>query len=166
MAFAELPPPIRPDNDFLFGVEDPQGLRCPYGAHVRRVNPRDSLSPGSQDQIGISNRHRIIRVGRGYLGKDGTTTEGLMFMCLNGDIERQFEFIQQTWMGSTKFHGLTGESDPLASRGGEDENSFSIPTRRGPIRMQGLPQFVTMRGGGYFFLPGRQLLMFLAGPPG
>ncbi|HMS96688.1 MAG TPA: hypothetical protein PKA03_15990, partial [Tabrizicola sp.] len=97
---------IRPDNDFLFGTEDPQGLRCPYGAHVRRVNPRDSLAPGSEDQIAISNRHRVIRVGRGYLGEDGKTTEGLLFMCLNGDIERQFEFIQQTWMGSTKFHGL------------------------------------------------------------
>src|SRR6185369_9651885 len=38
------------DNDFLFGTEDPQGLRCPFGAHIRRANPRDSLSPGSQDQ--------------------------------------------------------------------------------------------------------------------
>ena len=40
--------PIVPDNDFLFGTEDPQGFRCPYGAHIRRVNPRESLSPGSR----------------------------------------------------------------------------------------------------------------------
>src|SRR5258705_7049472 len=26
---------ITPDNDFLFGAEDPQGLRCPFGAHIR-----------------------------------------------------------------------------------------------------------------------------------
>lgn len=154
----------RPDNDFLFGTEDPQGVRCPYGAHVRRVNPRESLSPGSSEQIAITNRHRVIRVGRGYLGPDGKTTEGLLFMCLNGDIERQFEFIQQTWMGSTKFHGLTSEADPIAGRGLEGEDGFTIPTRRGPVGLSPLPAFVTMRGGGYFFLPGRQLLTYLANP--
>lgn len=160
----KVAPAIKPDNDFLFGTEDPQGVRCPYGSHVRRVNPRESLSPGSNDQIAISNRHRVIRVGRGYKSADGETTEGLLFMCLNGDIERQFEFIQQTWMGSTKFHGLTSETDPLAGRGLDIENGYTIPTRRGPIGLSPLPRFVTMRGGGYFFLPGRQLLKYLAKP--
>lgn len=153
---------IRPDNDFLFGTEDPQGVRCPFGAHVRRVNPRESQSPGAKNQIDISNRHRLLRVGRGYLGPDGKTTQGLMFMCLNGDIERQFEFVQQTWMVSSKFHGLSGEADPLAGRGQTGENGFTIPTRRGPIDLSPLPKFVTMRGGGYFFLPGRQLLKYLS----
>lgn len=152
---------ITPDNDFLFGTEDPQGLRCPYGAHVRRANPRESLAPGSNDQIDISNRHRILRVGRGYLAPNGKDTAGLMFMCLNGDIERQFEFIQQTWMGSSKFHGLTSETDPIAGRGLPGADGFTIPTRRGPIGLGALPQFVTVRGGGYFFLPGRQLLNYL-----
>ena len=154
-------PPIRPDNDFLFGTEDPQGLRCPYGAHVRRANPRESLSPGSQDQIDISNRHRILRVGRLYQGDDGES-EGLLFMCLNGDLERQFEFIQQTWMGSTKFHGLDTEVDPIAGAETKGCNGFTVPTRHGPVALNPLPQFVTMRGGGYFFVPGRQLLRFLS----
>jgi deferrochelatase/peroxidase EfeB len=100
------------DNDFLFGTEDPEALRCPYGAHVRRSNPRDSFDPGSADQIDISNRHRIIRVGRQYVPKDGQNP-GLLFMCLNGDIERQFEFVQQTWLKSPSFHGLSCEKDPL-----------------------------------------------------
>ncbi|MET0240989.1 MAG: hypothetical protein ABW184_13950 [Sphingobium sp.] len=150
---------IRPDNDFLFGTEDPQGLRCPYGAHVRRANPRDSLEPGSNEQIAIANRHRILRVGRGY--EDGDA-KGLMFMCLAGDIERQFEFIQQTWMGSTKFHGLDLETDPIVSDGVVGRCGFTIPTRAGPIALKSMPQFVTMRGGGYFFVPGKQLLDWLA----
>jgi deferrochelatase/peroxidase EfeB len=156
--------PIRPDNDFLFGTEDPQGLRCPYGAHVRRANPRDSLSPGSQDQIDISNRHRILRVGRLY--EEGGVRKGLLFMCLNGDLERQFEFIQQTWMGSTKFHGLSGEVDPIAGAEITDCDGFTVPTRHGPVALNRLPQFVTVRGGGYFFVPGRQLLQFLSKPLG
>ena len=53
----------KPDNDFLFGAEDPQGLRCPFGAHIRRANPRESVAPGSQEQLAITNRHRILRVG-------------------------------------------------------------------------------------------------------
>ncbi len=151
-----------PDNDLLYGTEDPQGLRCPYGAHIRRANPRDSLSPGSNEQIEISNRHRILRVGRLY---DEPRSEGLMFMCLNGDLERQFEFIQQTWMGSAKFHGLNDEADPIVTDGTVGRCSFTIPTRAGPVTLKELPQFVTMRGGGYFFVPGRQLLKYLALPP-
>jgi deferrochelatase/peroxidase EfeB len=151
----------QPDNDLLYGTEDPQGLRCPYGAHIRRANPRDSLSPGSQEQIDISNRHRILRVGRLY---DEKASAGLMFMCLNGDLERQFEFIQQTWMSSSKFHGLDAETDPIVTDGTKGRCSFTIPTRAGPVTLDQLPQFVTVRGGGYFFLPGRQLLNYLALP--
>ncbi|MEN2786210.1 Dyp-type peroxidase [Sphingomonas qilianensis] len=156
-------PPVMPDNDFLFGTEDPQGLRCPFGAHVRRANPRDSLSPGSMEQVEITNRHRTIRIGRGFPAQAGRNA-GLMFMCLNGDIERQFEFIQQTWMGSTKFHGLDRESDVIAGNGKPDCNAFTIPVRTGPVALDPLPRFVTLRGGGYFFLPGRQLLNYLAVP--
>ncbi len=150
------------DNDFLLGTEDPQGLRCPFGAHIRRANPRDSLDPGSQDQIDISNRHRIIRVGRTYVPQEGQKP-GLMFMCLNGDIERQFEFVQQTWLGSETFHGLSGERDPLAGNRSGCPNGYTIPTRDGPVRLKPMSRFVTPRGGGYFFLPGKRLLEFLSG---
>ena len=147
------------DNDFLLGSEDPEGLRCPFGAHIRRANPRDSLDPGSQDQIEISNRHRILRVGRAYRPARGER-KGLIFMCLNGDLERQFEFVQQTWLGSETFHGLAGERDPLTTdkAGGR---GFTLPSRDGPIRLDPLERFVTTRGGGYFFLPSRKLLQFL-----
>ena len=109
---ANARPKFEPDNDFLFGTEDPQGLRCPLGAHIRRANPRESFNPGSQEQIAITNRHRIIRVGRRYV-PEPDQRPGLFFMCLNGDIERQFEFVQQTWVGGSSFHGLSDERDPL-----------------------------------------------------
>ena len=163
-AAPDAPPavnPIEPDNDFLFGSEDPQGLRCPFGAHIRRSNPRDSFEPGSQEQLTITNRHRILRVGRFYRPLRGQQP-GLFFMCLNSDIERQFEFVQQTWAQAPSFHGLCGERDPLlGNRGASD--SFTIPSREGPIRLAGMPAFVRTRGGGYFFLPGRTLLDYLVG---
>jgi deferrochelatase/peroxidase EfeB len=152
---------VEPDNDFLFGAEDPQALRCPFGAHVRRTNPRESFDPGSQEQLEITNRHRILRVGRLYRPKEGQRP-GLFFMCLNADLERQFEFVQQTWAQEPSFHGLCRERDPLIGSRGDCDN-FTIPTRDGPVQLTGLPSFVQTRGGGYFFMPGKSLLHYLAG---
>jgi deferrochelatase/peroxidase EfeB len=161
----EKPPSARPpapgDNDFLFGAEDPEALRCPFGAHIRRTNPRDSLSPGSAEEIDISNRHRIMRVGRLY-AHGRRERPGLLFMCLNGDLERQFEFIQQTWVRNPAFHGLTCETDPLLGDGSGINCSYTIPSRHGPVRLSAMSRFVTTRGGGYFFLPGKRLVDFLA----
>jgi len=153
--------PVEPDNGFLFGVEDPQGVRCPYGAHIRRANPRESFDPGSKEQIDISNRHRLLRVGRFYEPEPGRNP-GLLFMCLNGDLERQFEFIQQSWLASTSFHGLVGEQDPIV--GGDPRcKGYAIPTRDGPVRLAPLRRFVKTLGGGYFFLPSKRFLTFLGG---
>jgi deferrochelatase/peroxidase EfeB len=155
--------PVRPDNDFLFGTEDPDGLRCPYGAHIRRANPRDSLDPGSADQIAITNRHRIIRIGRHYAPADGENP-GLFFMCLCADVERQFEFLQQTWLRSPSFHGLNCEKDALLGDAQEGACGFTVPSPDGPIGLKPLPRFVTTKGGGYFFLPGRRLIDYLIDP--
>ncbi len=159
---------ITPDNDFLFGAEDPQGLRCPFGSHIRRANPRESSDPGSQEQLAITNRHRVLRVGRRYQPEAGRNP-GLFFMCLNADLERQFEFIQQTWLQSQSFHGLMGERDPIVgtrhgAAAGHTDDGYSIPTRELPVRLRTMPDFVRTLGGGYFFVPGRALLRYLATP--
>lgn len=151
-----------PDNSFLAGEEDPMGLRCPYGSHIRRTNPRDSFTPGSPNQIAISNRHRLLRMGRSYDPGEGETKPGLLFMCLNADIERQFEFVQQTWMGARLFHGLDGEVDPILGRGGKG-GRLTVPTESGPLLISRLQDFVRVRGGGYFFMPSRRAIRFLAG---
>lgn len=88
-------------NDFGFG-DDPDGQRCPLGAHIRRANPRDDRRFFGGK---LSNRHRIIRRGRPYgpplpdgmLEQDGNS-RGLLFKCFNASIERQFEVIQSLWV--------------------------------------------------------------------
>jgi deferrochelatase/peroxidase EfeB len=87
---------------------------------------------------------------------------GLHFICLCGNIARQFEFIQHTWVASTKFAGLYDEQDPLLGTNRRDGGTFTVqadPVRR---RVGGLPEFITVRGGGYFFLPGRRAIRYLA----
>jgi Dyp-type peroxidase family len=158
-----------PDNDFNFGADDPQGLKCPLGAHVRRSNPRGSLSNDLDTQLRITNRHRILRVGRTYIAEQGAMDpeKGLLFVCLNASIERQYEFIQQTWMAAGNFHGLRGEKDPLMGTQSVDEvgdpvGRLAIPRWEGSIALQSMPSFVTMRGGGYYFMPSRAALRYLA----
>ena len=161
-----------PDNDFLLGTEDPSGLRCPYGAHVRRANPRDSFAPGSPDQLTISNRHRILRVGRSYKAEGSGISEsknpGLLFMCFNADLERQFEFIQQTWSMAWQFHGLENEVDPILARGVSSPSEtrklarLTIPTASGALQIQDVADFIDVRGGGYFFMPSRSALKYLS----
>ncbi|MEL7278284.1 MAG: hypothetical protein AAGK98_17565 [Pseudomonadota bacterium] len=151
------------DNGFRFGRDDPQGQRCPFGAHIRRANPRDALDPKSQEQVEISDRHRILRRGRPYASveRDGAARaeQGLMFVAVNANIERQFELIQQTWFNAPGFHGLTGERAPLLHD--DDETAFTIPTPNGPVRLSSLRSYVQCQGGGYFFLPSRAALRFL-----
>jgi deferrochelatase/peroxidase EfeB len=179
----------QPDNEFLFGAEDPAGLGCPFGAHVRRANPRETRYPGSREEIASANRHRLLRVGRVYgerepdphpdanADADATGHErapdtrlplrrdrprGLMFMCLNIDIERQFEFVQRTWILNPSIHGLQDEGDPILGHGAK--RRFTIPTSSGPVCLGNLPEFTCVRGGGYFFVPGKTLLALLAAP--
>jgi len=157
-----------PDNEFLFGAEDPVGERCPLGAHIRRSNPRDSLVPGSSQELGIVNRHRILRVGRGFDAQGANDPEepkaGLLFMCLNADIERQFEFIQQTWAIAGQFHGLENEVDPITGRGGK-LGRLTIPSPNGPLHLTGIKDWVRMRGGAYLFMTSRSAMRFLARLP-
>jgi deferrochelatase/peroxidase EfeB len=81
--------PLR-NNDFSYG-DDPRGVRTPLGAHVRRVNPRDTLD-------GTGRLHRILRRGAAYgpmlpegvLDDDGEN-RGLMLSFVNADPGRGME---------------------------------------------------------------------------
>jgi hypothetical protein len=78
-------------------------------------------------------------------------------MCLDTDIERQFEFVQQTWLLNSSFATLFQEVDPLVGPAGR------MTIRDGPLRRTArLETFVRMAGGDYFFLPGLPAVQFLA----
>lgn len=185
-------------NQFTYD-SDPVGVRCPFGAHIRRTNPRNSDFPerrigtlrkliiilgfgpkGFYDDLISSVRfHRILRRGREYGSEmspekalqDGAPDEprGLNFICLNANISRQFEFLQSAWIANTKFSGLMGESDPLLGNsetksGSSVTGSFTIPGE-GTLRsrISDLRQFVTVKGGAYFFLPSLRALRYFTG---
>lgn len=163
-------------NDFGYYDVDPDGLRCPMGAHIRRSNPRDTTADNPGKALASTKNHRILRRGRPYglpivdpptqPGEEPTAERGLVFICLNADIERQFEFVQHTWLGNPYFGGLYGEVDPVVGLPPAAGGTFTEPAD--PIRRKvtGLPSFVTVKGGAYFFLPGIRALRYLATLPG
>jgi deferrochelatase/peroxidase EfeB len=157
-------------NAFRYHRDDPLARSCPVASHIRRTNPRESLDPdpGSSGSLAVGKHHRIMRRGRSYgtrltidqalAGGDGRR-RGLYFMCLNTNVARQFEFIQQTWANSSKFAGLYDEPDPLLAPSG----SFSMPADPVRHRVTGVPRFVTVRGGAYFMLPSVRAVRYLSG---
>jgi Dyp-type peroxidase family len=154
-----------PDNDFLFHARDPYGAGCPLGSHVRRANPRDTLAPREQERqalLAAANNHRILRRGRKFGPKvdDPKTADGkergLLFICLNTDIARQFEFVQQIWLLNSNFATLFGEVDPLI--GPEGRMTIAEQPLRRTVHVK---TFVKMAGGDYFFLPSLPALRYL-----
>lgn len=151
-------PALADDNDFAYR-DDARGLACPIGAHIRRANPRDSLGPEAAASLDATDRHRLLRRARSYGPAGGT---GLYFICLAGDLARQFEFVQHTWLNSATFNGLYDDADPLTGNRHPVGATFTVPARPVRRRYRGLPQFVRTRGGAYFFLPGVSAVRYLA----
>jgi Dyp-type peroxidase family len=148
------------NNDFGFAATDLDGSACPIGSHIRRANPRDALAFPAEPRrsLSLANRHRIMRRGRPFRDP---LEQGILFIAINASIGRQFEFIQQSWLNNPKFNGLYDEVDPLSSAA-NGHGMMTVQAR--PVRehIYGLPRFVTMRGGAYFFLPSLRAIKFLA----
>lgn len=162
----------QPANNLGFAHSDGHGLGCPLGAHLRRANPRDSLPSRdgdlslTPDLLKSANGHRILRRGRKYgtdiadPRQDDGQDRGLLFMALNSDLVRHFEFIQQTWLLNPSFATLFNETDPLLGPPGR----MTIPAQ--PLRLRPAVQtYVQMSGGEYFFLPSLPALDWLGQLP-
>jgi len=157
-----LDPEAPEQNDFRFGG-DPEGMRCPLGAHVRRSNPRDALGFGAR----LSSRHRIIRRGMPY-GEplpggetvDDGADRGLIFVCFCASIERQYEVVQTQWCNDGDAFGLGREPDLLL--GGDGSARMTLPGNP-PRFVRRKKPFVLTRGGEYLYVPSLSGLRALAG---
>jgi Dyp-type peroxidase family len=168
-------PVLRPgqplDNDFDY-AGDPDGLKCPLHAHIRKMNPRGS----ARQQDPTEAKHRIVRWSLSYGVKPDCRTStgkdvGMMFLCFQADIRNQFAFLQNKWGNNHDFVRVGVGPDPLIGQGkgsvsdsdqcgGEDEEETStghypVEWGKGTPRPKELdfPRFVTLKGGEYFFAP-------------
>jgi Dyp-type peroxidase family len=137
-------------NGFTY-QDDGSGSKCPFQAHIRKVNPR------TKDKNG----HRIARRGIPYgnrkpdLGDRPTKDVGLLFMCYQQRIENQFEAMQAHWANDPDFNGAGVGIDPIVGQGDRTEQQYAFEwgknePDKGKFRFDA---FVKMRGGEYFFAP-------------
>ncbi len=165
--------PDRPDpslvadparNNAFSYLDDQDGLRCPAGSHIRRANPRAGLPFEGK----LVNRHRLIRRGIPYGAplpagaEDDGEDRGVVFMCLQASIARQFEFVQAQWFNDGNGLHLGDDEDVVMGRhDGPSPRKMTVPGHP-PCFVGPLSRVVTVRGGEYFFTPGINGLQHLA----
>ena len=169
------PGSLSDDNDYSYFNLDRDGTKCPFGAHIRRANPRDDFEDnGPTESLNLTKKHRIMRRGKLYgdphAGSPTNTVPngevGLLFMCFNADISRQYEFVQYTWANYPKFRQLYNDPDPIIgvkeSVPEGIEQNFTI--QQAPVSqcITGLKRFTQVKGGAYFFFPSLTAIRYLA----
>lgn len=168
--------------------DDMSGAKCPFSAHIRRINPRASLQmikgekPGSMisnkdafDTPGsLANRRRILRRGSTYGEVTDRSSDhgnhGVVIMAINADIARQFEFVQQQWINyGNDFQAGSDREILLGNHGAGGERftskavlSVDPDSDEAPYFLTRIPRFVETRGGDYFFVPGMTALYMIA----
>jgi deferrochelatase/peroxidase EfeB len=156
------------------GSGDPRGLRCPVGAHMRRINPRGQPVTGQGHPGGSNNTHRLIRRGMPYgpvydpaQPYDGIE-RGLLGYFINSNIENQYEFVLSQWVNDSEFAGAVRlhpkSKDPMIGTQDPADSIFVIPQANGvpPIKVTGLSTFIVTKAAAYCFLPSITAVRFIA----
>jgi deferrochelatase/peroxidase EfeB len=170
--------PLEQLNNFEYvnadGSGDPRGLRCPVGAHMRRVNPRGQPITGQSQAGGSNNTHRLIRRGLPY-GPAYDPTQpydgierGILGYFINSSIENQYEFVLGHWVNDSEFAGAVRlnpkAKDPMIGTQDPSESIFVIPQANGapPIKITGFSSFIKTKAAAYCFLPSITAIKFIS----
>lgn len=164
---ADTPDPTVSQSNFDYVGES----RCPYGAHIRRSNPRG----GQIVQRVANNSRRLVRRGVPYgpsyepaeRDRDKPEPEqperGLLGNFIGASLGAQFEALSCDWLNlGLQDPRITGSNDPVTGANDPGTSWFDLPLKSGStIRLRGLPRFVWTRGGAYTFLPSLSAIRFL-----
>ncbi len=159
-------------NDFEFGG-DANGAVVPLAAHIRKTYPRDAQTRDGGEAD--TQTHRIMRRGIPFgaslpAGTPSTdpaarpaypADRGLLFLCYQSSIRRQFEFVQSRWVIDPNFPRTDAGQDPVIAQNATP-GSFTLPGGQ-PNHIALMQRFVTTTGGDYFFQPSLAALQRLAG---
>jgi Dyp-type peroxidase family len=159
-------------NNFNYD-DDPDGLICPFQAHIRKTNPRGdvrrNIPPASGSDVGdrqpIMARRGITYGGDRPRDDEGLPADrpmdgfGLLFMAYQKSIEDQFEFTQRTWANNQNFVRPGTGIDPVIGQGSRTPYNWPLPGGAGVSHP--FDQAVTLLGGEYFFAPSISFLRAL-----
>jgi Dyp-type peroxidase family len=166
-------------NNFDYS-EDSSGGRCPHFAHIRKTNPRTDLKETGNHKSHIMARRGIpfgqreVNAGHGDSPEQFPTEGvGLLFMSYQSSIVEQFEFIQTKWANTETFPVESRPNhagvDLIIGHPHQNDNprSYMFPNPYGSEEAKSLSmgQFVTMKGGEYFFAPSITFLKTIGHQP-
>ncbi|MEK9281444.1 MULTISPECIES: hypothetical protein [unclassified Bradyrhizobium] len=160
----DAPDPSVSQSNFDYDGES----RCPYGAHIRRCNPRG----GQIVQRVANNSRRLVRRGMPYgpaydpakRDRDKPEPErGLLGNFIGASLGAQFEAMSCDWLNlGLQDPRITGSNDPIVGANDPKTSWFDLPLKSGrAIRLRGLPRLVWTRGGAYTFLPSLSAIRYL-----
>ncbi len=154
------PEPVSP-TDYDYGDD----VRCPFGSHMRRCNPRGSTIV----QRAARHTRRLVRRGYPYggrydPGKPDDEERGLLGNFICASLAGQFEAMMCDWLNlGLQDPRITGSNDPLLGANEAETSWFAIPLKSGRvIKLRGFPRFVTVRGGAYTFLASIPAIRYIA----
>lgn len=157
---APAAPAAGPAADFKFGADD-KGLGCPFGAHIRRTNPRD-------DQLVPPRLRPLFRrgmpYGSPYAGK-ADEERGLVGLFFCASLEDQFEHLVSEWIEKNPMGppNRGRAKDPLIGHHDEPGAGLHIPQPGAePLVLHFERPFVRTRGTLYALFPSRSGLQRIA----
>ena len=89
---------------------------------------------------------------------------GLLFQSYQSSITDQFEFLQETWANNKNFPIPNAGLDPIIGQSEEKKSTGQFATiwgDPGSFKTAEFSQFVTMKGGEYFFTPSIPFFNFI-----
>jgi hypothetical protein len=147
---------------------DQTGRGCPFGAHIRRMNPRD-------DPVVPIRRRPILRrgmpYGQAYLRDDCQNDgqdRGLLGLFFCASLEHQFEHLVGQWANDTPMgpNNRGNARDPLIGHNDPARHVYDIPlSDTTALALRWLTPFVTTKGTLYAFFPSLSAIKQLAEPP-
>ena len=182
-------PRLRDRDDFLYR-DDPDGLACPLGAHVRRTNPRDDIKPyPAAESLSMSEAHRLLRRARVFgpalfdpavladpdvrrvpqprCSRSPTTAARAAFISSASTRASEASSSSCSRPGATTRASAGSTTTRIRSLGDNDRNGRAVEPHddsRRPLRLRtaALPRFVTVKAGAYLFMPSLKALRFLS----
>lgn len=146
---------------------DPAGQRCPFFAHIRKVNPRDLTT--DQGIAGRTLTFQMLRRGVPYGPRlAGSTPDGadrgLLFLAYQTSFKRQFNVLNTLWVNNSSAPEMTDEGfDLLISQNSGRDRAAALRDSNGTVKatMNARTNWVIPTGGGFFFSPSVSFLRSL-----
>jgi len=122
-----------PPDPYAQAKADPAGATCPWAAHIRKVNTRDSASDmGGRES---TYNRRLLRVGVPFgkaledrYGSPDADLEkgnrGLLFLSIQASIEQQFEFLMSRWVNDPSRPKMPGGHDMIIGQNAPAEDGI------------------------------------------